>query len=48
MWDRLRLKGKDLSYKEIAENIRLLHTFAVELSIVRLTVSHGVGSGADV
>jgi len=45
MRDRLLLGGKELKYSEIAENLRLLHAIAVELTVVRLTVSERLGGG---
>jgi hypothetical protein len=38
-FDSLRLGRKSLSYALIADNIRLLHPLACELSLVRITVS---------
>lgn len=39
-FDSLRLGTVELTYAQMADNIRLLHSFAVELSEVRITVSN--------
>lgn len=46
MWDKLSLHGKELSYAEIAENVRQLHKFAAELSTVTIVVSEPAKIGA--